>query len=557
MSFCAHCGRPVPDPAVPCTHGEAPAAAGTLVSGARAPFGAAPLSFDDMPELVIPPASGAAPPVEAPAPIATSSSIPSLFSFPSQPPTPLAIPASPALPVVSLPSSFPPPAGPSDAAPPPIKRPPQQRGGGALDMFGSGVEFDGDMDISGIDVASDGGGPGYGSRGASSHLHSEGFSMADVGMEDEAPPEAPPSRRAGSRPAAPQQAAESTAPAPAIDPFEAQALADYGPAPTSAVAAPFYFVRVVMRRRALRAEAIEARDQAAKRAEEEQDALAAVTESLRVKLEADPNWLGLLAPVKAVEERAASRGEALQSASADLRARLDAIDAEASGVEGEIERGKVVEAELSEVVAGVADQLERVEGRVRRTDIEIRAAQTAARAASGPEATTMPPEHAARLATLSAERAERQAEVDRAAAALREARQPLDAQARLLASLDRKRIDLARKRKQTEDQYSRQISVRSEGVAVAHRERRDALAALAATLLSKRVDEVPSEVRARLDASRVAAAHARVLADTYAAAIGAFDREAFRRGAIGAGVAALAALALLAGLAAAVSTRPG
>src|SRR5581483_8927194 len=69
----------------------------------------------------------------------------------------------------------------------------------------------------------------------------------------------------------------------------------------------------------------------------------------------------------------------------------------------------------------------RVEAKVRRTEIERRAAHDAARAAAGPDAKFAPPEHARRIAEIEAELAARTGEAKPLEAARRAAEEALAA----------------------------------------------------------------------------------------------------------------------------------
>ena len=77
-------------------------------------------------------------------------------------------------------------------------------------------------------------------------------------------------------------------PPPTADPFEAQALADYGPAPSAFWMAPLYAYRVMSRRSELRRALAQTKDDAARTSKRVEDALVAFGEKARSLVKEGP-----------------------------------------------------------------------------------------------------------------------------------------------------------------------------------------------------------------------------------------------------------------------------
>lgn len=195
-------------------------------------------------------------------------------------------------------------------------------------------------------------------------------------------------------------------------------FAAYGPPPTSLAGAPGYAVRVFRRRQRLQQKlrvARRTRDGAKAAADQ---VLAAAMEALRDG--APPthplaHMFETLRGYDAVQEAAhdASAEIARQQAAArqslhgeleQLQGQKATADVQAATAEAEVERAAQARA--------------RVEARIKRVEIELRAAHEAARLAAGQGAQFAPPEHAARIQALEAERAQRGTELAEATRAL-------------------------------------------------------------------------------------------------------------------------------------------
>jgi len=257
-----------------------------------------------------------------------------------------------------------------------------------------------------------------------------------------------------------------------IDRYDALALADYGPVPTRIWETPGYAVRVFLRRRQLAADARLLSKDLALKEKAWLDGMASLVDSIRPALEAHPDGQRWLSPIYEMEERARVRGHALETTSSEFAAKVAGIDRAIGVVEEAYDREVTKLEPITEELDRRKSELARAEAMLKRIDIEIRAAQQAAAAAAGPDATVVPPEHAQKLAALDAERNLRAEDVARAKGELDEVRRPHQAQEKKIDEKRRQIADLRKRRKNLEESYEKQLSLRGKGVAEAEREMR-------------------------------------------------------------------------------------
>lgn len=437
------------------------------------------------------------------------------------------------LPDLELAPLAPPPSAPSARPAAPSAKP---SAGAAIAMpeFGTSQDFDDDdFDISQIEVV----GHELGKRAAP-----KGAPIAS------SPPAAEP------RSLAPAQAAE---PSIDLDAYEVLAFADYGPIPQKPWESPAYAVRVLLRQRYLRQSLVRARAEHERLGNAHLDALVALVERTRPALEASDDGARLLAPIRDIEQRARSRGEALESTSAEFAAKVAEIDREIVAAEQACTVESEKAAELAAVVERAEGELSRAEGKQKRVDIEIRAAQQAARAAAGPDATVAPPEHAEKLSALAAEREARVAEVARARGVVDEAKKPLVEQQRVVAGHERRIAEVRKKRKALEEVYQRQMAVRSEGLSEVEKERRAAMADIARRLLAHSRAPIDEGARAAVLSADEARKKANVELEKHVRALDAYDKKRLKEGIAIVGGAFALFLLLLVVLAAMVHGDPG
>ncbi|HEY2370408.1 MAG TPA: hypothetical protein VGH87_28625, partial [Polyangiaceae bacterium] len=266
------------------------------------------------------------------------------------------------------------------------------------------------------------------------------------------PPPAPISHRSLQPPQAPEPAK------PAIDPYEARVLADYGPKPESFLFTPMYAYRVMTRRGALQ------RDLATKKAEAEralkryEDALVALGERAR----------GGAAPAHALE-RVKQAEDLLRSRDGALAQSMDAnkgvvaeIDARLGAAETELARARQDEAQAQAVREAAEQDFQRADAKVKRLEIEIR--NGAANKAAERDA----------LAQDAQQKGARRVEADKKLA-----------EAKRVAAVAQAKADaVGNERAQQEAKFSRAAGTRNAGVDDAQRHLRAALVELGRAVVS-------------------------------------------------------------------------
>ncbi|MEJ7728334.1 MAG: hypothetical protein WKG00_03885 [Polyangiaceae bacterium] len=192
---------------------------------------------------------------------------------------------------------------------------------------------------------------------------------------------------------------------------EVLALAGYGEPPTSLIGAPAYAWRVFQRRKRVQDKLGVARRTRDHAKTESDQLLAAAMEALRAGAAPTHPLTSLFETLRgydAVQEAAhdASAEIARQQAAQrqSLHGELDQLQGAKASADAEL---AAAEAELAEAEQARA----RIEARLKRGDIELRAAHDAARLAAGEGAQFAPPEHAVRIQVLEAERVQRSAEL--------------------------------------------------------------------------------------------------------------------------------------------------
>jgi hypothetical protein len=185
-----------------------------------------------------------------------------------------------------------------------------------------------------------------------------------------APPASGGARRSSE--GAPAEAAMVAAEPSAIDPFEARALADYGPAPAQWWKAPAYAYRVKKRQPELRRALVLRKEEATRAEASAEDALMAFAEVVRPLAEKNARHAQALGEVAQAEQLFRARDTALageMDAHKQRQAQLDVgiadLEAQLTAVLAE---EKVITGELAEADA----LLKRAETKAKRADIEIR-----------------------------------------------------------------------------------------------------------------------------------------------------------------------------------------
>ena len=157
-------------------------------------------------------------------------------------------------------------------------------------------------------------------------------------------------------------------PKPAIDPYEARVLADYGPKPEAFWSTPMYAYRVMTRRSALQRDLVAKRTDAERALKRYEDALVALGERARAGA-APPN---ALERVKQAEELLRSRDGALAATMDVHKGVLSEIDARLGAAEAELARARQEEARVQAIREAADQDFQRADAKVKRLEIEIR-----------------------------------------------------------------------------------------------------------------------------------------------------------------------------------------
>jgi hypothetical protein len=316
-----------------------------------------------------------------------------------------------------------------------------------------------------------------------------------------------------------------------IDPAEVALVADYGTAPTSALAAPLYTYRVYARRGPLR-KALGEHTAALQAAETERDhALASLAYELRPTLEASDNFRRLLEPVREVERVAGDRNAALSQADSGYREHMARFDAEAAQVQTGLETARSTTAAEQARADASEHELRRAEAKLKRVQIEIRGVMDLARQALGPAGGEIPPAQAAQLAELQARLAALEPEVN----AVRTSHQIVQAALAQAQSQQRALEDqlaqLGRHKAAAGSSLEKQLTVRAAGVSEAEQQRLQALAEVARAVLGARgAVDVPEPALAALREHDRRVDEAALRLETHLRALDGYDRERARQG---------------------------
>jgi hypothetical protein len=253
-------------------------------------------------------------------------------------------------------------------------------------------------------------------------------------------------------------------PKPAVDPYEAKVLADYGAPPDAFWNAPLYAYRVMARRSSLQRELAIRKIEAERSIKRVEEALAAFGERVRSleKGAASSMMASGLERVRQAEELLRSRDGALAAAMDAQKGTLAEIDARLAPAEVELGH---VRAELAraEAARDAADEdFKRADAKLKRLDIEIRNGASARIAEREP---------------LSADAAQKN---QRRAAA----EQKLAEVQRVVAVAQAKVDGIAGERSAHQARFSRASGTRSAGVDDAQTHLRNALVELGRSALS-------------------------------------------------------------------------
>jgi hypothetical protein len=329
-----------------------------------------------------------------------------------------------------------------------------------------------------------------------------------------------------------------------IDPMEVSLAADYGSAPAVVLLAPLYTFRVLMKKRALTAKVKElsgALDAASKKRD---GLLVTLVQERRGKILLKEEGEALFEPIVAIERVALERREALSGTNADYDRLARELDAQIAAAEAAVVAQEAVVADRRKVVEGLQLSFDRLDAKRKRLYIELTGLVNIAEKSQG----KLSPDQTANMTRLEAAIAGQKPELDAADRALSDGKARMAAAEGDLRRLESAGRDLVKKRRSLDEQFQKQIGVRSQGVTEADERRLDAFADLGRKVLAEkgRLVEVDS---ASLDA--VARADEAVLArltelERFVRAVDAYDADAFKRGIVFAAALAGALVLLVA-----------
>jgi len=324
-----------------------------------------------------------------------------------------------------------------------------------------------------------------------------GDDLGDFELERTAQPNAQIATRPASRASATEQTPPPFTPSKPIpsgrapdvaklefDPREVAILADYGEPPDTAALTPAYAYRVFTRQRELK-HRLAPLDSESQRAESEREGtLAEFSRAVRPAIEQISEFRRFLAPLLEVEQRAAARGQALNSINAQLGAHNAELDAELATVKSQLEAAQRAEREAHQVHEEREANAKRAEAKLKRLQIEMRAVSQVAEQKLGPAGGPMPALEASQLSDLEQRAHAMQPEVEAARARFDQAKLALGRARTDLATLAQSERQIGRKRQAVDGAFEKELTARSHGVSEAEIEQRLALADLARAVLA-------------------------------------------------------------------------
>lgn len=269
-----------------------------------------------------------------------------------------------------------------------------------------------------------------------------------------------------------------------LDPRELAILADYGEPPDSAALTLAYAYRVFTRQRELKHQLVPIVAERERAEAERAAVLAELARALRPAIEQIAEFRRFLAPVIELEQRAAARGQALESINAQLGAQHAELDAELARLATQLESEQRAEGEAQRHYDEREANERRADAKLKRVQIEVRAVTQVAEQKLGPAGGATPTQEAAQLAELEGRAQALQPELLAARGALEQARQALSQARARVEALRQSQRQIGRKKQALGGAYEKELSLRTEGVSEAEREQRAALAELSCAVLS-------------------------------------------------------------------------
>jgi hypothetical protein len=316
-----------------------------------------------------------------------------------------------------------------------------------------------------------------------------------------------------------------------IDPRQLAILADYGEPPPSAPLTLAYAYRVFLRQRELKRQLLPIVLECERAQAEREATLAELSRALRPTLEQNSEFRRFLAPVLAVEQRAAARGQTLTAVNAELGAANGQLDAELSQISGQLEIEQQLERDAQREYDEREANAKRADAKLKRAQIEIRAVLHVAEQKLGPQGGQIPEPEAAQLGSLRQRAAALEPEATQARAESEQAQRTLARVRARTQALHQAERQIARKKQALGGAYQKQLSAQQQGVSEAELEQRAALADLARALLATRgTVDVPEAWLERVRGVSERADALIVRAEMQRRAIASYDAPRARQG---------------------------
>lgn len=156
---------------------------------------------------------------------------------------------------------------------------------------------------------------------------------------------------------------------------DARTLADFGEPPSSLLVTPFYAWRVLKRQRVLKAGHAARQVEAEHAATALEDALVAFAERVRPAAEKVTGYAVALEDLQRAEDVLRSRDKVLAAEQDAQKARLAQVDARLVKLEQEVVRAQTDERLTAQELSSAQGALAREEAKLKRAEIELRAAQ--------------------------------------------------------------------------------------------------------------------------------------------------------------------------------------
>jgi len=317
----------------------------------------------------------------------------------------------------------------------------------------------------------------------------------------------------------------------AIDPHELAILADYGDPPDSVPLTLGYAYRVFTRQRQLKHQLIPMAAECERAQIEREATLAELGRELRPAIEQITAFRRILAPLVEIEQRAAARGQALNSINSQRDGEIGQLDTGLDQLKSQVHVEQRQENDARREYDEREANAKRADAKLKRVQIEIRAVLQVAEQKLGPQGGQIPDAEAAQLADLRVRAEALGPEVAQARGEFEQAKQALARVHARLEALRQNERQISRKKQALTGVYQKELSARSQGLSEVEIEQRAALADLArAALAARGTLDIPE---ARLERVRNVSARADgliVRAEMQRRAIASYDAPRARQG---------------------------